>query len=131
MATDGQKFARVAAVMSRAGWHRSAEHVATAGNVQGRGTSVAAALESLAASLADMAARVYGAPAFAWDSDNRALWVAVPSALDNGCTHYIVHFDDNGQPSVSGSTTSDRSPAREAWKTSASPVALPSPFYRD
>jgi hypothetical protein len=131
MSDTAQRYARVPAELSRAGWSRRSDHVATAGAVQGRGTSVAGALESLAVNLAAMAARVHDAPAFAWDSDNRSLRVAVPSALDNGCTHYIVHFDDNGQPTVSGCTTSDSAPAREAWKSSAAPRALPSPFYRD
>jgi hypothetical protein len=129
--SDTQRYAKVPADMSRAGWSRHSEHVATAGSLAGRGTSQAAALENLAGTLSDVAKRVSDAPVFGWDEDNRTLWVAVPSATDGGSTHYIVHFGESGQPSVSGSVTSDSRPARDAFKASAGIQRLASPFYRD
>jgi hypothetical protein len=129
--SESQRYAKVPAAMSRAGWSRHSDHVAAAGALTGRGTSAASALADLGEALAAMASRASDAPAFGWDAPNRTLWVAVPSVHDGGSTHYIVHFDDNGNPSVSGSTTSDSSPAREAFKASASTERLRSPFYRD
>lgn len=128
---ESQRYARVPAEMSRAGWSRHSDHVATAGGLTGRGTSVAGALAGLGEALTAMAGRAGDAPVFGWDDANRTLWVAVPSVHDSGSTHYIVRFDGNGQPSVSGSVTSSAHSAREAFKASASTERLASPFYRD
>jgi hypothetical protein len=125
-----QRYAKVPADMSRDGWARHADHVATTGGVNGRGTSQAAALEGLAANLAGMAAHVHDAPVFGWDDANSTLWVAVPSPF-GGSTHYIVPFDAAGKPSVSGSVTSASAPARDAWKCAEGIEQLRSPFYRD
>jgi hypothetical protein len=131
MGETPQRYAKVPADMSRAGWSKHADHVATVGQVTGSGASIAAALEALAANLADVAKRVHDAPMFGWDAANRSLWIAVPSAVGGGSVHYIVHFDDAGQPHVSGCTTSDSAPAREAFRHSASIERLRSPFYRE
>jgi hypothetical protein len=77
-----------------------------------------------------VAGRASDAPGFGWDAPNRTLWIAVPSVHGNGSTHYIVHFDDNGQPSVSGSVTSSEQSAREAF-TDSTTERLRNPFYRD
>jgi hypothetical protein len=131
MSGQAPRYARVPAETGRAGWQRDAEHTATAGALQGRGTSQAGALAALGEALAAMASRASDAPMFGWDAPNRTLWVAVPDAHHGGSVHYIVHFDESGNPSVSGSTTLDRSPAREAWQSSEGITRLPSPFYRD
>lgn len=126
-----QRYAKVPAEMSRAGWQRHAEHVATAGAMQGRASSAAGALASLGEALTAMAGRATDDPMFGWDDANRSLWIAVPNAYHGGSVHYIVHFDESGNPTVSGSTTLDSSPAREAFGHSANIARLPSPFYRE
>lgn len=78
-----------------------------------------------------MASRASLDPMFGWDEANRALWVAVPSVRGTGSTHYIVHFGESGQPSVSSGTTGDSGEARDAWQSSAGIERLRSPFYRD
>ena len=129
--SESQRYARVPAELSRAGWQRDAAHVATAGTVTGRGTSQAAALADLGGALTAMASRASLAPAFGWDAENRMLWVAVPATRDNGSTHYVIRLDADGAPTVSDSVTSDSRPARDAWQTAANIERLPSPFYRD
>lgn len=87
--SGAQRYARVPAELGRGGWQRNASHTATVGQVQGRGTSQASALDDVAGQLAAMAARAHEAPSF-WADDQGALWVAVPDLRDGGSTSYRV-----------------------------------------
>lgn len=102
--SEVQRYARVPAELGRAGWQRSAGHTATSGALQGRGTSQASALESLAGQLSAMASRAGTAPAFYWDAGNQALHVAVPDAVTGDHTAYIVMIHD-GEARLSVCTT--------------------------
>jgi hypothetical protein len=103
--SEVQRYAKVPAQTGRAGWQRTSEHTATAGSLQGRGTSIAAALESLGAQLTAMASRADVPPAFYWDADNQALHIAVPNPVTGDHVSYIVTVLD-GEARLSTCTTS-------------------------
>jgi hypothetical protein len=111
--SDATRYARVPAELSRAGWQRTAAHVATAGQVTGRGTSQAAALADLGASLEAMAGRARTEPAFWWDADNQGLHVVVPDAVTGDSVAYMVMFDA-GTVRLSTGTTGMAGPPETA-----------------
>jgi hypothetical protein len=114
--TDGQRHAKVPAELSRAGWQRTAAHVATAGQVTGRGTSDAAALADLGGALAAMAGRARVEPAFWWDADNQGLHVVVPDAVTGDSAAYMILIAD-GTARLSVCTTGMAGPPSEALAT--------------
>jgi hypothetical protein len=114
--TDGQRHAKVPAELSRAGWQRTAAHVATAGQVTGRGASVSAALDDLGGALAAMAGRARTEPAFWWDADNQGLHVVVPDAVTGDSVAYMVMIAD-GTARLSVCTTGMAGPPSEALAT--------------
>ena len=87
--SESQRYARIPAELGRAGWQRDSAHVATVGGVQGRGTSVQAALDDVSGHLAEMAGRANGQPAF-WSDDQGGLWVVIPDMRDGGSISYRV-----------------------------------------
>jgi hypothetical protein len=127
--TDQQRFARVPASVRPASWHKSADTLAEAGQLTGRGTSQAAALADLGSQLAAMAGRAHEAPAFWWDADNRVLWVTVPDAVQGGCTAYPVHMDGEVPTTAGGGVSSYAAPAGTAMAQSVGivPVGPPAP----
>lgn len=126
--TDQQRYARVPAEVRPASWHKSADTLAEAGQLTGRGTSQAAALSDLGSQLAAMAGRAHEAPAFWWDAANRVLWVTVPEAVQGGCTAYPVHLAGE-VPTTSSGVSSYAAPAATAMARSVGivPVGPPAP----
>jgi hypothetical protein len=114
--SDVQRHAKVPAELSRAGWQRTAAHVATAGQVTGRGTSVSAALDDLGRSLEAMAGRARTEPAFWWDADNQGLHVVVPDAVTGDSVAYMVMIAD-GTARLSKATTGMAGPPADALAT--------------
>lgn len=123
-AHGARRCARVPAELSRDGWQRTAGHVATAGQVTGRGTSGAAALADLAGALEAMASRAYAGPAFWWDAANRQLHVVTPDPVSGGHFAYIVRMTDAG-PVQSQCTSSGVAPAGEALSTAVGMARVP------
>jgi hypothetical protein len=114
--SDAPRYARVPAELSRAGWQRTAAHVATAGQVTGRGTSDAAALADLGESLTAMAGRLRPGPAFWWDADNQGLHVVVPDPVTGDSVAYMVMIAD-GTARLSVCTTGMVGPPSDALAT--------------
>jgi uncharacterized Zn finger protein (UPF0148 family) len=120
-----QRFAKVPAETGRAGYARTAPHTATAGTVQGRGTSQRAALDDLGTMLtAAMARAGSDTPSFAWDAANQALSVAVPDVMHGGSVTYMVRFDDNG-PLTWFETSGNACEAKDAFATSVGTAIVP------
>ena len=115
--SETQRYARVPAEMSRAGWQRTAWHVATAGKVTGRAASVAGALADLADHLKAMAGRAYEPPRFFWDADNGGLHVVTPDPVSGGHFAYMVMFPEGRPPYLSQGTASGTAPVSEALST--------------
>jgi hypothetical protein len=117
MGDETQRYARVPAATGRAGWQRTSPHTATAGQLEGRGASQAAALADLGSKLEAMAGRAAGEPSVWWDADNAVLWVAVPDAAHGGHHAYPVKFPDGTQaPSRSVCVTSGAADAADALR---------------
>jgi hypothetical protein len=125
MSTDTggpQRYAKVKAATGRAGWSKTAEHTATVGHVEGRGTSQAAALDNLAALLAGMAERNGADPALWWDADNRVLFIAVTDVVDGG--HRAVTVDMSGDKPRISCTSSGTADAYHAFDSAVGMTAV-------
>lgn len=114
--TDTTRYARVRAIMGRASWHRNAPHTATAGTLQGTGTSQAAALDDLGSQLAAACERDAGEPSFAWDAANGNLWVAVPDVIHGGHRAYVVHMDGD-TPRLGSGVSAGNADVADAFKS--------------
>jgi hypothetical protein len=125
MSTDTsgpQRYAKVRAALGRASWRKDAEHTATAGFIEGRGSSQASALESLAAQLSAMASRAGEDPALWWDAANRSLWIAVTDVASGSHTETCV--DMSGDVPRIASTGSGQGPACRALVTAVGMVPV-------
>jgi hypothetical protein len=118
---DSQRYGRVPAELGRAGWQRTAAHTATAGTVQGTGTSQQKALDDLGTRLAAMAARGSDQPSAWWDDANCTLWVAYPDTVHGGHRAVAVHMTGASAP-LPGTNVyaglAGTAPASEAFATS-------------
>lgn len=124
MAGDTTRFARVRATMGRAGWSRHAAHTATAGTVQGTGSSQVLALADLAGQLTEAAGRGQQDPVFAWDKANAVLWVAVPDVMHGGHRQYAVRMGPGGPEVAAGCQSSSPYDVSQAFAGSAGTEVL-------
>jgi hypothetical protein len=124
MTDQAQRYAKVPADMSRASWHRNAGHVATAGEVTGRGTSQAAALADLGSALTTMASRASDHPAF-WADDQGGLWVVIPDALTGGSMSYRVSGVTVSPDATAYPAGSNAASAEEAHATAVGMTRIP------
>lgn len=125
MSTDQggpQRYARVPAATGRASWRKDAAHTATAGHLQGTGTSQAAALESLASLLSAMAGRANQDPCLWWDQGNRVLFIAFPDPVTGDHSAVTVHF--SGDVPRIGSFSSGQGPACRAFTSAEGMVPV-------
>lgn len=122
--SESQRYARVPAELSRAGWQRGSAHVATAGEVTGRGTSQAAALADLGEALTAMASRANDQPAF-WSDDQGGLWVAVPDMRDGGSTSYRVSGVTAAPDATARLTSFNRASADQAHESAEGMARIP------
>ena len=112
--SEARRYARVPATLGRAGWQRSAEHTAEAGNVKAWGKSAASALDALGEALGAMADRAHEPASVWWDAANRSLWIAYPDAAGGGYRAVRVHMLA-GEPGRVYAGMSGSGPASEAF----------------
>lgn len=119
------RYARVPATMGHGPWSGKSGHTATAGAVQGRGTSESKALADLGALLAAAASRDASAEPSFWADENGGLWVAVPDVMHGGFRSYRVSgvtVASDASAKMTGSGTGD---ASEAYTSAAGMRKIP------
>lgn len=113
--TETQRYAKVPAEMSRAGWARNSGHVATCGSMRGTGPTMSAALESLGSQLEAIAKAAHTMPSFWHDAQNDLLTVAVPFPDGTGWMSYTVRLGQESGPVLASGTTIAGGPVSEAY----------------